>query len=404
MWLTELVLQGLRLWRLDTKYSRNATPDLPEIDYAANDDDGVNSRDDDTYLQRKLRSLQLLSFTMLKYMCCNVWIIVAIFAIPLCLGLSCWMYPHYHANCVSSRNGTFVARHVWAPLVVNQANVGGNTITLLSEAQLINEKSNICNRNVTDTTKFHRNELTLMSQTFHQYNQTLFLMSLMDRCVELDQLDGTLETACCGLKGYNSHASCGSMDGRASNWTCPIDVTVNPPAAFLPVRYYLSNPLCQPSSSAHDTSSWELEDSRFNCQALPKTCDVPCHSVDEDWILHQVIETECSMEGYYFGCIFLCVVALYHAVMLNLWTTLLFNGVKCLWWRNLNPHGLVLKTRIYEDGTLIQGAVLRQDRSERIRQVLTRFRWLGYLQLSLGMIILLGWMLSFTFLSTLIAV
>lgn len=411
MWLTELILQGLRLWRLDSKYSRNATPDLPEIDYLTNHDgDEVcnnNNRDQDSYLQRKLRSIQILGFTMLKYMCCNFWMIVALFAIPLGLGLSCLMYPHYRVNCVESRNGTFIARHLWAPVVVNEANLGGNTMFLLGEAQLVHDKSTICNRNFTETTRDHRLELSQLSQIQQQYNQTLLLVSLMDNCVDLVAVDNSLEQACCGLKGYSHANGCGPRDGVHSNWSCPIDHSSNPPAAFLPLRQYLSHPTCplpQGNSNGATTSAeWRLDDSRFNCEAMPKICQVPCRSVDEEWILHQVIQAECAIEGYYFGCIFLFLVALYHAIMLNLWTMFVFNGVKCLWWRQLNPNGLVFKTRIYEDGTLVREAHLREDRSERIRTVLQRFQLFGYLQLSIGIIFFMAWMISFAFLSNLVA-
>jgi hypothetical protein len=91
-------------------------------------------------------------------------------------------------------------------------------------------------------------------------------------------------------------------------------------------------------------------------------------------------------------CLFL-LVFFYNALAVNLVCTLLFNGMRQLLWRRLCPTGIRLRTRLREDGNLAKGAE-KLDRAERISLAIRRFELLGRLQIILGTLGLLTWIVS----------
>mmetsp|Transcript_11650 Transcript_11650/g.23890 ORF Transcript_11650/g.23890 Transcript_11650/m.23890 type:complete len:193 (-) Transcript_11650:222-800(-) len=172
---------------------------------------------------------------------------------------------------------------------------------------------------------------------------------------------------------------------------CPIDNRTIPASAFQPVGVLLTEETC-PSELK---TPWALDDSRFNCSELRDVCSSrSCSGIDHSRLENTTIETDCDIETYIIKCCALVLLALYHGIMVNLISSLAFNGVKHLRWRNLRPDGIKFRTNVDEDGKLIKGNC-QLDRSFQIKAALRRFELLGEVQLALSVAMFTIWFLSF---------
>jgi hypothetical protein len=372
-WIIEVLVQLFRLWKLKKKYEKDATPDLPTIDYGTDEDDKPHSS-----------SLALVHVSFLKHFM-TPWMALALILLPFSIVTVTVWFPHVKTNCIDSRNGTFVARNIMSPLLINQANVPGNAYYTAAELQCQENQRRICGSMFAESDALYRNDLALLFSSNLRYNQSTDTLGIFDRCIETDFLDDQFQASCCGLEGYGTECL---EAGNAA--LCPIDNSTQPATSFRPLGEYLSDSACQ-----SETTDWLLQDSRFDCDALQGTCSVAsCTGVDSDLIQFLSIEADCQVETYVIKCCLLVLLALYHAIMVNLCSTLAFNGVKHLRWRSLRPDGITFRTQINEDGELVKGGD-RDERSARIAVAMKRFELIGWVQIALATSFFVVWFISF---------
>lgn len=372
-WIIEVSVQLFRLWRLKKKYEKDATPDLPTIDYGTEDDDKPHSS-----------TLSLVHVSFLKHFM-TPWMALALILLPFSIVTVTVWFPHVKTNCIDSRNGTFVARNIMSPLLINQANVPGNAYYTAAELQCQGNQRRICSSMFAESDAIYRNDVASLFSSSFRYNQSTDTMGIFDRCIETDFLDSQFEASCCGLEGYGTDCM---QPGNAT--LCPINNSTQPAASFRPLGEYLSDPACQ-----SETTDWVLQDSRFDCDTLRGTCSVAsCTGVDSDLIQFLSIEADCQVETYVIKCCLLVLLALYHAIMVNLCSTLAFNGVKHLRWRSLRPDGITFRTQINEDGELVKGGD-RDERSAQIAIAMKRFELIGWVQIALATAFFVVWFISF---------
>lgn len=277
--------------------------------------------------------------------------------------------------------------------MVNQANAPGNALYIKNEFSCRRKQRQICDQMYANSNAGYQDDAVALSKIMQKYNESTSWTSRLDRCIDTVVLDLNFSEACCGLEGYLSDCAL-ALDFREH--VCPIDELVKPPSSYRPVGEYISEPACHANNS-----EWILKDARFDCQALEESCSVaPCTGVDEELIEAMSIEADCLFEMYLIRYFTFFIVVLYHAMMINLFCTLLFNGLKHLLWRKLKPDGIKLKTQVDENGDLVKGTD-RKERADRIAAAIRRFELQGWLQLAVGAIFFLFWLISFSFLGKL---
>ena len=378
-WIIEMVVQLLRLWRLRRKYERNIMPDLPEIDYSKDKEEGEEEENS------KPGTMALLQLTFFKHFL-TPWMALGLVLFPFAIvGVAFWL-PYIKRQCIDSQNGTFMARNVIAPMLINKANVAGYTFHTHAEMQCRRAQRRECDRMYSQSDLTQRADLISLNSALSQFNESVAEADLLNRCIQVDWIDSEMNMACCGLEGYAT-ADCGVGQNKS---LCPIDGRTLPPAAFLPVGEYFSAPQFE-----SELASWDLEDARFDCDALMDTCSsVPCDGVDADLIRNLSIEADCRAESYVVLCCIFLLLALYYAIMWNLSSTLAFHGIKRLIWRRLRPDGIKLTTHVTEEGEFISGGDLN-ERADRVAKAMRRFELVGRLQIKLSAIIFLAWFISF---------
>ena len=368
-WILEVLVHAIRLWKLESTYSRGAIPDLPEIDY------GVADEDTD-----ELTTKKALLWTILRTFA-TPWMLLLLVFFPVSIVTVVFWYPHVQMSCEVSGEGTYLANSFLTPLLINEANALGNALYIKGEFECRQSQRRVCDRMRLETDMLYRSDAASFHTIQLQHNHSSDKLWAVNRCVDPD-IDAHINEACCGLRGYVS-ADC--ME-EPTAFICPVDDSVRPPAAFRPLGEYTSEPGC-----LEDIMEWELEDGLFDCGPLLETCDhVPCTGVNEDMLRSQIIKSDCDVELYVIRCCLFLLVVLYHAILINIICTLLFNGIRQVLWRKLCPVGIKLRTQLSEDGDLVKGSE-KTDRIERIRTAIMRFEMLGKLQIVLGILALLGW-------------
>jgi hypothetical protein len=372
-WIIEVLVQALRLWRLEATYARGAIPDMPEIDYGDGDDDEDSEEPGTTYLLFKKLLPSVASPRM---------VLLILFS-PICVASLIFWFPHVKMNCEESNNGTYIARNFFTPLLVNEANALGNAYYLKGETQCQHSQRRICDRMHAEADLLYGSDIASLHAIQLQYNRSVEALDVVRTCVD-QQTPKQMHSACCGLKGF-AH----DCEDTPAALVCPIDHSVVPVAPFRPLDEYLSDRAC-----GGKVSKLSLADARFDCLPLAQTCsNIPCAGVNEVLIESQIIKTDCEVELYAMNCCLFLLVFFYNALAVNLVCTLLFNGMRQLLWRRLCPTGIRLRTRLREDGNLAKGAE-KLDRAERISLAIRRFELLGRLQIILGTLGLLTWIVS----------
>ena len=380
-WILELAIQFFRIVRLKRKYEQNASPDLPEIDLVAHDNEEAS-------FERS--NWSLIPAALLQHLL-TPWMILGLLFLPIAFFSATIWFPHVKRSCIDTRNGTFLAKEMIAPILINKASFVGAGLHDLQERKCRRLQHETCVARMFESDRIHRENLFSMQSLSSKYMDTQKNRDTFRRCLDLEKLDTQFEDACCGLEGYSP--LCTALGDPA---LCPIDNTTVPYAAFLPIgsSIILSSGLC-PANISH---LWELEDGRFNCEEMTGICnEESCPGVDSSRLRWAAIDTDCEVETYIVQCCFLVLVALYHGFMVNLITSLAFQGTKRLRWRNLRPEGLKFRTHVAEDGRLVKGDS-RQQRSHEIRQALKRFQAIGELQILLSVILSISWLITVFFL------
>jgi hypothetical protein len=374
-WLVEIVIQTCRLWVLKRKYERDATPDLPEIN--------LNTGDDDEEVENKQAArLALLREAIFRHLV-TPWMTLTLVSLPLFMvGALVWI-PHVYSSCLETRQGTFVARRLMAPLLINQANVPGHLLHARNERQCRLFQQTLCNNLYRESDNLNNGDLFMLYSAQANANNSLLSNGVLERCVNISLLDEAFEHSCCGLEGYGH--SCGLY-----NQSCAIDTMSYAPTPFRPLGEYLSNSACHTN-----LTSWHLEDAQFQCNVFDNICNsISCNGVDETYILLMTIEGDCDAEVYLVQVCILALLCLYHAIMVNFCCTLVFHGIKRFQWRRLRPDGIKLRTRVNVKGEFIKGGDL-EERVQMINQIMRRFELVGYMQIAAGVVCFILWFVSF---------
>ena len=378
-WIIEMVIQLIRFWRLRRKYERNGIPDLPEIEF------GKSREENEQAQAQKPGTMALVQRTFFKHFA-TPWMALGLILFPLAiLSVALW-FPHVKGRCIDSREGTVFAHNMIAPVLINSANMDGYAFHARAEMQCRRSQQKQCSQLSVLSDQRYRAGIAELASAQTRFKDALRVSGLLQRCVQVDWMDASMNTNCCGLEGYELTG----CDPEQDEPMCPIDPMTIPPSAFRPVGAHLFAPAFESG-----LESWELEDSRFNCDALADTCNtVPTDGVDNDLILSLVIDADCRAQTYVIlWCIFI-LLALYYAVMWNMSCKLAFNGSKRLLWRRLQPDGIKLTTQVTEDGELVLGSDV-SDRAERIAEAVRQYEMIGKLQIALGGLIFSIWLVSF---------
>lgn len=376
--LFDCATQAIRLYRLKCKYEKNATPNLPEIDYIAQTENKEKE-------ESKPSKLQLAQAMLLKNLL-NPWVFLALMIIPIALCILFFWFPHVKRTCIDSNRGTFLARHVFTQVLVNRANSQGYAFHMAAQLQCQTRQHSICSLESFQSDAAYRNDIETINSLQGRFNQSNDIRGVIDRCVDTGILDNQFETHCFGLEGYTVKKS--SAD---QHWQfCPIDTQAVPPASFRPVGESLMGPACD-----FEWNSWNVTDSLFNCSVLEEACsEVPCTGVDANLIEKMTIDADCIVETYAIHvCIFIAF-TIYHAIMINIGTSLLFNGILQVKWMSLKPDGIKFMTQVQRNGELVKGDDL-EDRTDRIEKAMKRYVLAGYMQIGLSVAVCLFWIVTF---------
>ena len=410
-WLVEIIIQFIRIVRLKQKYERNATPDLPEIDLVTEEDEESDSGEElegQPQAYYKDSSWSFIRLALLEHLFLTPWMMIGLFLLPFALlGVFFW-FPHVKQSCIESRDGTFVARNMIAPILINKANVAGNAHYTRAEFQCRRLQRNLCSVWFHESEQLYRSDWATLQRVVKTYNESMIVGDRLGRCLDVSFLDHAFSEACCGLEGYSgsSHDAQQAFEGMSCQGPgipelCPIDNVTLPPSAFPPIGQLLGRGGEETAlASCWPSGWWEdlLVDSRFDCTELldDSLCGgQSCSGVNSDRILEATIEADCQVELYVVKCCVLVLLALYHGVMVNLITSLAFNGVKRIRWRKLKPNGIKFRTHVDEaDGELVKGSD-PQDRLDRIQLALRRFQRVGQIQIVLSVVLFVAWLVSF---------
>jgi len=369
LWLFELAVQAVRLWKLEAMYSKAAIPDLPEISYESQDQEEEQPNRSEAFL-----------LICMKIFLNPRMIVGAIIAPILLLVVAVW-YPHLNSNCVESRNGTSLAKHFVAPIMINKANALGNTYYLEAEFQCRKTESALCQQLQAQTltsSAGYRSSFSDMNANFDASSQAL---SLIASCVHHNTKDA-IRDSCCGIKGFES------CDERSSPGYCPFHTQGQIPMAFRPLHEYLSEGSCVKENWHKDA----LLEPSIDCLKLKEVCDmIPCLGVNKASLRAETVETDCGIQLYTLDSLVFAVLTVFNAVAVNVVGTLLFNGFRSVAWRKLHPEGIRMKAMLKENGRLATGED-REDRLQRISVAITRFEFAGKLQIVSGVLLLLLWL------------
>jgi hypothetical protein len=284
-----------------------------------------------------------------------------------------------------------LARNILKQVQVNKANAKGYALLENAYLKCHFQHTSICSRSTTESDLFHQNEVATMTDLQSRFNQSTDIARLFDRCIHVDEVDRLFHIHCCGLQGYSSEGiECSTI--QITDF-CPIDRETRPPSAFPTIESCISDEACK-----MNLTSIKLENTMFNCSVLEDSCiKVPCLGVNANFIEQMTIDADCSAEIYLIQlCIFLAL-AVYHAIMINVCNSLLFNGIMHLRWRRIKPDGIRMMTNVSADGEIIKGNDV-QERFELLTKTLQRFELSGRILIALSFLVFIFWMVTFSML------
>jgi hypothetical protein len=384
--LIECITQVIRLYRLKKKHEKRATPDLPDIDFLLESEQGNRNES----VEGKPSTVEVAQRMFLKHVF-NPWLIVGFMFIPLVLSILTLWFPHVKNTCIDSRKGTFLARNILKQLQVNKANAKGYALLENAYLKCHFQQRSLCSRSTSESDLIHHNELVTMMDLQNRFNESTEVGGIFDRCIHVNELDKLFQLHCCGLQGYSMQGmECSSL--QIADF-CPIDSETRPPSAFPTIESCISNDAC-----TFNLTSMNLENTLFNCSVLEKSCiKVPCLGVNANFIEQMTIDADCSAEIYLIQlCIFLGL-AVYHAIMINIWNALLFNGIMHLRWRSIKPDSIRMMTNISADGEIMKGNDV-QERHELLSKALQRFELSGRILIASSFAVFVFWMFTFSML------
>lgn len=371
-WILEVVVQAFRLWKLEDAYSKAVTPDLPEVNY------DKNTGESDEHEALKTRQV-ILSLTFKALLVPRM--VTAVIAVPVIFGAALLWYPHVKANCEETREGTFLANRFIAPILVNEANALGNAYYLKAELQCYKTQRQICQQMQAQTLARYQTDYSTFSDLESDFYKSVQVVETMKDCVE-ENTKRMINDSCCGIKNF---APCANASAPGF---CSIDHSEGLEISFRPLEEHLWEPACDGKGLPTG-----LVQPDFECENMSRICErIPCGGVDKVGLIAETVETDCEVQLYGLRLVFFVFLALYHAIVVNLVSTLLFQGIRILRWRQLYPDGIYFRTNMREDGSLSEG-YRRQDRADRASMVIRRFELAGRLQIYVACVVFLIWAL-----------
>jgi len=289
-------------------------------------------------------------------------------------------FPHVQEKCIDSTNGTWIANNMLAPALINIAMTQGNAQFLLAEHSCYSSQNKLRTEIAIEVEREILADTKLLSSCQAQHSTSLEVLELMAECVDVSNMTKMVTESCCGLKGYSTE-NC----DHSSGYTCPIDKSTSPPSAYRPFETYMESPSC-----LEHLQEWTLlKDGNYECTNLNTACNhIPCNGVNDQWIHRYTTQTDCKAERWVLdSCRFLAA-AIFHFIALYTICSLIYTGCRDLYWHQISPDSIRLRTHLLESGALAKGNEL-QDRLERIKNEIKWFERKARLQVFMGVILLL---------------
>ena len=304
--------------------------------------------------------------------------------IPLCFGAMVMWRPHVQSNCRDTMQGTFLANQFLAPILINQANVLGNVHYLKEETKCHQLQQSLCNEMSIQVDPLYQSDISTLHTVHMYHNKTITAIQAMKSCIDIEANRNQMNEACCGLKGF-PRTEC-----QSTSLTCPVTVDIpSKAAAFRPLEEYLNEASCQQESIPRD-----LKDAQFDCVPLANSCtNIPCDGVNEEYLWSKTIQVDCKVELYILDCCTFLLVVVYQILAVNVICTMLFQGIRQVFWRKLCPTGIRFHTHIHENGDLAKGQD-RADRSRLLSTAIQRFELVGKIKLTIGIVGCVFWTIT----------
>ena len=142
---------------------------------------------------------------------------------------------------------------------------------------------------------------------------------------------------------------------------------VQPPAPFLPPSEYILTSSCdvnmKPASEEEEekeedsafpssSSSWEIKDSIFQCDAMPY-CDVTCEGPNQEVLGQTTRECGCTVEWFLHSLWLKVVLSLMVYGVTNGSRISFVTGLSRLLWHRMHPNHFTILSSCHGDGTLM---------------------------------------------------
>ncbi|CAB9522846.1 expressed unknown protein [Seminavis robusta] len=393
----DLTVQFLRGFMLKAKYERLTEPQKQVIDKTRakegdenqqedNDDDGDDEGGGSStcgcnvsgYLYTIWSTAMNIGRNLV-----SIWMVGFLVMLPIAIFGMVYYLPHVHQSCLETDEGTFTAS-IFTPLILNHASAPGNALHIKGEFDCRQRQRLLCDKMFADSDLLHRSNVLELSNLQQQYNQSQGWNMRLDRCIDTDVLDQRFEEACCGLEGYGTNSNC-SLEPALRNFRCPIDERAEPPAAFYTMSSYVFDPNCKV-----DSTGWILQDARFDCQVLENSCSrTPCTGVNEELISVMAAEADCLVHLVSLRAIAFASLVVFHAFMINVHLTLLFNGAKGLSWRFLAKRDAAFEVVVAADKNGTMKQMDKMNTEVDAAKIERRTSWNGLFQFLAGTVFVL---------------
>lgn len=313
----------------------------------------------------------------------SIWWVVSI-----AVSLYSPLYQEYMAGCVSdgNSNGTFLTSNLLS-LSYNHAYQDGSTRLLEGLDRFDADRGEICASRYAPSASRYQNDATIFASLFDTHNITASKMDLMKRCIDVDALDAAFHDTCCNLEGYSYYLSSSCADDASShdadsggfaNSTCPMNELVQPPAPFLPPSEYILTSSCdvdmKPASKQEEeeeedstfpsSSSWKIQDSIFQCEAMPY-CDVTCEGPKQEVLGQTTRECGCTVEWFLHSLWLKVVLSLMIYGITNASRIGFVNGLSRLLWHRMHPNHFTILSSCHGDGTLMNKHHSKDEQNEQ---------------------------------------
>ncbi len=383
--LVDAIIQFIRFWRLQKKWEDWAVPKLPDVNLASTPSPGPEEEKKPSAMSQNGRAL-------MENCTFGTWIFLVLGLLFL-VALAIYV-PTVKSQCIDSQEGTFMARKFLGPNYVNEANRKGSARAGVLRANIRKEKRNLCEY-IYDNGKRYEKMLYEAHQAAVDAHTALLLdaqyeRQLMQRCVDVAQLDEHMTSTCCGLEGhydfdYKTEQSNQICAADQQKGDCPMDAQSDPLSPFRTLSHYLGHPVFD----QFDANQWTLAETDIDyCDVLDDLGKLELDAIDEELILDLSIEAFCKTEVWFIQVLVGGAVLIVFALIMHLKCDLFFDGTKRVYWRQLSAESTVkCYADVREDGSFSVN-VNMYERAERIRAALKSYEFIGKCKLRLAAFLL----------------